>query len=151
MEPLRDRVEKLGIRESRPEVYGALIDVLTVLRLRNLDYQECKEILDLISERGRNEIMNFPLLEDEDWQDFDYGNAKVGHYVRVKPYAYDSSTGQKHNGRLGRVLNISGRRVLVQYIGISGYSDMHHPIGMLQSPKYGIQWKTDKNLTNKEK
>lgn len=151
MESLRKRVEKLGLRESNPDVYGALIDVLTVLRMRNLSEEESQQVLDLISEKGRDEILDFPVLEDEHWQDFDYGNVKTGHYVRVKPWAYDSLSGMKHNSRVGRVVNISGRRVLVQYLGISGVSDIHHPIGMLQSPKYGLQWKTEKKITDKEK
>lgn len=138
MESLPERLESLGIKESSPEVFDAVKELVTALRLRNMSEHDLRLTLELVSS-GYNEIINYPMYSDDYWVDFDYGNIKPGDYVKVRDGIYNSPTGLKHNGRVGRITNISGRRVHVRYIGTTRVSDMHHPISNLQTLKYGIQ------------
>lgn len=141
MESFSERLESLGIKKSSPEVFDAVRELITALRVRNMVEEDLKLTLELIS-YGYDEVMDYPILSEEEWTDFDYGNTKPGDYVKVKSGSYNSPNGIKHNDRVGRITNISGRRVHVRYLGTSKVSDMSHPIANLQSPKYGIQWKT---------
>lgn len=135
----REKLKSLGIS-------GKLLDVLLELRavidLHGLSEHESSQLLDIISSTGMEEVNKLSLLSEDSWGDFEYGNTIPGDYVRVRPDSYDSITGHKHNGRVGKITNISGRRVRIRYLGIKQSSSMDHPISNLQSPKHGIQLKT---------
>lgn len=141
MESLPERLESIGIKKSSPEVFDAVVELVMALRARNMSEQDLRLTLELVGS-GYDEIADYPLYDDESWMDFDYGNVKPGDYVKVKSNAYDSPTGIKHNNRVGRITNISGRRVHVRYLGTSRVSEMTHPIANLQTLVYGLQWNT---------
>lgn len=136
MESLPAKLQKIGFEESGP-IYTAIYDILILLEYSNLSEVEIRTILEILSENGLNDIS---LVADvSEWAEFDYGNAKVGSLVRVKDSAYSSETGKRHNGRVGFILSISGRKCRVRYAGTRGSSDLAHPIDNLQSPRYGVK------------
>ena len=141
MESLPERLESLGIKKSSPEVFDAVLELVTTLRVRGMSEDDLRLTLELVSS-GYDEIQGYPIYDEDSWMDFDYGNVKPGDYVKVRGGIYETPTGMKHNNRVGRITNISGRRVNVRYLGTSRVSDMTHPIANLQTLKYGLQWKT---------
>lgn len=141
MESLPERLESLGIKKSSPEVFDAVVELIMALRARGMGDQDLRLTLELVGS-GYDEISGYPMYDENSWMDFDYGNVKPGDYVKVKSDAYTSTTGAKHNDRVGRITNISGRRVHVRYLGTSRVSEMSHPIANLQTLNYGLQWKT---------
>lgn len=136
MSEILRKIEYIGFDPSSP-VYKVLFDILTVIENANLSEEDQKTLYQLMSPEGFAEIYN--VLEVREWSEFDYGNVKVGSLVKVKDDAYSSETGKAHNGRVGFLLDISGRRCLVRYVGTRGKSEMRHPIENLQSPKYGVK------------
>lgn len=141
MESFPERLKAIGLKKSSPEVFDAVTELITALRVRDMTEEDLKLTLEIIS-YGFEEINSFNIFDGNLWMDFDYGNTKPGDYVKVKDNSYDSPTGTNHNGRVGRITNISGRRVHVRYLGTSRVSDMTHPISHLQSPKHGLQLNT---------
>ena len=135
---LSEKLESLGLLQSSA-VTSAVSDVLATLSMHNLTENQEREVLDLISSKGLSEIIETPLFSDDAWVDFDYGNVKIGDYVRVKPNVYDSDTGSKHNSRVGVLVTIRARRCTVRYLGINHVYPMQHPIRNLQSLKHGVQ------------
>lgn len=132
MSNLTNKLISLGYSENSP-VFLATMDALISLTAHELTSAEKNIVLDLVSSFGFNEVDSSPLFYDDAWIDFDYGNVRIGDYIRVKDGAYDSLTGEAHNGRVGVLLNLSGRRASVRYLGIRSKSRMSHPIGNLQS------------------
>lgn len=141
MRSVAEKLEALGYSPNSP-VFSAVLDVVASISIHNLTEEQEREVLNLVSPQGMVEILDTPLYEEDAWVDFDYGNVKIGDYVRVKPKSYDSDSGLKHNSRVGVLLNLKARRCTVRYIGINSKSTMQHPIGNLQSLKYSVQWKT---------
>lgn len=138
MQELQKKLESSGYA-SRPEVLSAVLDAVYALKAHNLSDGDLRLSMEILSVSGYQELLEFRGYSEEDWQDFDYGNVKPGSYVRVKPDSYDSETGKSHNGRVGILLNISGRRCTVRYLGTKGATSMKHPISNLQSLKYGVE------------
>lgn len=141
MKSVAEKLESLGHSKGSP-VFSAVMDAVASISVHQLSELQESEVLSLISPQGMFELVDTPLFSDDAWMEFDYGNAKPGDYVRVEPDAYDSVTGVNHNSRVGVLLYVKARRCTVRYIGINSTSTMHHPIGKLQSLKYGVQWKT---------
>lgn len=131
-----DKLEYLGI-DKDSKVYKTLYDIFTFIDDADLSEEDSREVFQLISEAGMSEIDNIPHIES--WGEFDYGNTIIGDLVRVHPEAYDTESGHKHNGRVGFILSISGRRCLVRYAGTRGKANMRHPIEKLQSPRRGVK------------
>lgn len=135
---LEERLRTFGY-EGQPEVTSAVLDAVWALKAHDLTPDQLKLAMELLSADGYKELTTAPTYSEDDWMDFDYGNVKPGAYVRVKPHSYDSDLGAKHNGRIGVLLNIAGRRCMLRYLGTRGRTSMRHPIGNLQSLRYGVQ------------
>jgi len=136
MDEILSKVEYLGFSKNDP-IYKALYDILLVLDSSDLSSEDTSILLELLSGTSLEELNQ--LKEVSEWGEFDYGNAKIGSLVRVKDNVYDSSTGLRHNGRVGFILSISGRKCRIRYAGTRGSSGLAHPIDNLQSPKYGVK------------
>lgn len=137
-----DKVVQAGYSPDS-EVYKAVSDIIVALGQHDLLPDEKETVLDLVSRLGRQDLLGFPGYTEDDWGDFDYGNARPGHYVRVRPDTYDSPTGKVHNGLVGVVVRISGRRCTVRYLANPESSPMTHPIQNIQSIKTVVRLKTD--------
>lgn len=135
MKEAAEKLKALGYTRDSP-IFSAVLDIIATISLHDLSSKDEKDVLNLITSQ---EFEDFPLLDDTSWVEFDYGNVKPGDYVRIKKDSYDSETGREHNGRVGRLVNLSGRRATVRYLGIKGISPMRHPIGNLQSLKFGVR------------
>lgn len=142
LEYFSEKLESIGYKAGS-NVHRAVSDALVAIEQHKLSQDEYAAILDLLSEFGRDSLGHYPSFGDDLWQDFDYGNVIVGDYVRVRHDAYDSETGKHHNGLVGELLNVSGRRCSVRYIGLRGASKMYHPIGNLESLKHGVHLKAE--------
>lgn len=135
----RDSLTNAGI-ETDSEMYHAIIDAAVALSNRQLNSDQIKYALGFISEYGLNQMENTLTIPDEAWAPFDYGNVRVGEYVKVKPDAYDSATGWVHNGRLGVVTNVSGRRCTVRYLtNTDPDATQQHPLDKLLSIRFVLK------------
>lgn len=137
-----EKLESVGYKAGS-NVHEAVSDALVAIEQHKLSQDEYAAILDLLSKFGRDTLGHYPSYGDDLWQEFNYGNVKVGDYVRVRHDAYDSDTGKPHNGKVGVLLNVSGRRCTVRYIGLRGVSKMFHPIDNLESLKHGVHLKAE--------
>lgn len=138
---------KLTVGGYRPDsaVFKAVTDLMVAFDQHELSETDQTVVLNMFSEFGRDDLGKIPLCGDDAWEEFNYGNVKVGEYVKVKPDMYDSPEGESHNGLVGTLLRVSGRRCTVRYLGRPDISPMHHPIDNLLSIKRAIQLKTEKN------
>lgn len=135
----RDRLTNLGV-ETDSDLYHALCDAVVALSYWNLSESDQITALNTISEYGLSKMTSTPIIPDDAWVPFDYGNVRPGEYVKVAPDAYSSDTGAKHNGRLGVVTEVSGHRASVRYITDPSHSLMRHPIDRLLSLKYVVKY-----------
>lgn len=145
LEYFQQKMDQAGF-SSRSKMYWAVSDMLTALDQWELSEDEKSQAMNLLSGFGRNDLAMYPPYGDNVWDKFDYGNVRPGDYIKVKPDAYDSEHGSKHNGRVGVATHISGRRCRVRYLTETNPSYMHHPIENLLSVKYMIKLKTNRNL-----
>lgn len=135
---IRSRMISLGYGGYRGDdkaVVDAIIAVHLTLESYKLSKTAQEIVLSLLSKDGRASLTNIPDWDDDSWRDFDYGNVKQGEFVRVKPDAYDSETGSRHNGLVGVMTFMSGRVCSVDYIGLATGNSHKHPMEKLQSLK----------------
>jgi hypothetical protein len=119
---------------AQPEVVTAMVSLAVVLDRQGLTADQKLLVYNLLSEAGRDSLKKVPeKVVAGEWKDFDYGNVKIGDYVRVKPDAYDSPSGMKHNGRVGILKYMAHNRCTVDYIGEDLGNAMKHPMEMLDS------------------
>lgn len=135
---LREKLESIGysgLRESDESLVQALVAVH--LTLESLELSEAAQgvVLDLLSTTGRKALESTPVFGGDAWRDFDYGNVKLGEYVRVKPDAYDSESGNRHNGLVGVLTYMTGGKCTVKYIGLASGNSQPHPMEKLDSLK----------------
>lgn len=116
------------------EVVSALTSMASVLDKHKLTDAQKDTVFALLSDAGRESVKDVPekALKGE-WRDFDYGNVTIGNYVRVKPDAYDSESGAKHNGRVGILKYMAHNRCTVDYVGAELGEAMAHPMTNLES------------------
>jgi len=136
----RNKMTVAGV-ETDSDLYNALSEAIVVLSAWNLNEAELKFAMSLISEYGLEQLDNLPLIPEDAWVPFDYGNARPGEFVKVAPNAYDSPTGSVHNNRLGIITEVSGHRASVRYITDEVHTNMRHPISRLLSLKYVLKSK----------
>lgn len=118
----------------RPEIVDAVVSLATVLDRHELSDSQKETVFHLLSEAGQQSLKAVPeKVITGDWVEFDYGNVKIGDYVRVRPDAYDSETGAKHNGRVGTLKHMSHNRCVVEYVGAETGDSLAHPMGNLES------------------
>jgi hypothetical protein len=135
---LRSRLVALGYggyRGDDKKVIDALIAVHLTLESYKLSGQAQETVLALLSRDGRASLSNVPDWDEDSWTDFDYGNVKQGEFVRVKPDAYDSESGSRHNGLVGVMQFMKSRVCTVDYIGLATGNSHKHPMEKLQSLK----------------
>jgi hypothetical protein len=118
----------------QPDVVSAIVSLATVLDKHGLDEEQKQTVYTLLSEAGRESVKSVPeKVVTGEWRDFDYGNVKIGDYVRIKPDAYDSDSGTKHNGRVGILKYMAHNRCTVEYVGADVGHSMSHPMINLES------------------
>jgi hypothetical protein len=135
---LRSRMISLGYggyRGDDKKVVDAIIAVHLTLESYKLSQSAQDIVFDLLSKNGRASLANTPDWDDDSWIDFDYGNVKHGEFVRVKPDAYDSESGARHNGLVGVLQFMKSRVCTVDYIGLATGNSHKHPMEKLQSLK----------------
>lgn len=136
---LKDKLAAIGYdgRSKRDaKVVEALLSVAVTLNEYDLAEMDENVVLELLSSDGRERLKNLPdKVIKQEWRDFDYGNVKLGDYVRVKKDAYDSESGSVHNGLVGILSFMSGHRCSVNYIGLGAGRTMKHAMEKLESLK----------------
>lgn len=135
---LREKLESLGysgLRESDESLVQALVAIHLTLETLELSEAAQGVVLDLLSTTGRKVLGSTPIFGEDSWRDFDYGNVKLGEYVRVKPDAYDSESGKRHNGLVGVLTYMTGGKCTVKYIGLASGNSQPHPMEKLDSLK----------------
>jgi hypothetical protein len=135
---LRSRMISLGYggyRGDDKQAIDALIAVHLTLEYYKLNPSALSTVLDLLSKHGRESLATVPDWDEDSWIDFDYGNVKQGDFVRVKPDAYDSESGSRHNGLVGIMTFMRGRVCTVDYIGLATGNSHKHPMEKLDSLK----------------
>ena len=91
-----------------------------------LDTETQRVVASLLSEYVAGHLDELP--ESVTWLPFEQGLVCSGDTVRVRPDAYESELGNKHNGLAGTVSAIRGGRVIVKYFGREdGIGVTHHP------------------------
>jgi hypothetical protein len=145
---LRAKLESLGYTGTHRDdesVIQALVAVRLTLETLNLSEDAQGAVMDLLTGHGWEA---FPETTEDSWQGFDYGNVKLFNFVRVKPDAYDSDTGAKHNGLVGILTDMRGGQCTVQYLGLASRSSHRHPMEKLDSLKGVYNRRPEEN--NKE-
>lgn len=135
LDGLRSKLEALGYNGSHKDDESVIQALVAVrLTLETLDLSEAARgaVLDLLTDPEWEE---FPVLTEDAWVDFDYGNVKIFSYVRVKSDAYDSDTGVKHNGLVGILTDMRGGQCTVKYLGLASRNSHRHPMNKLDSLK----------------
>lgn len=122
-----------GLRESDESLVQALVAVKLTLSTLELSQGAQEAVLDLLSADGRQALGATPLFEEDQWMSFDYGNVKIGDFVRVKPDAYDSESGSRHNGLVGILVHMNAGKCTVKYIGRASGNKQPHPMEKLDS------------------
>lgn len=142
-EGIRKVLESLGYDADNPEgeqITEAIIAMALTLSQFKLSHEGNQTVRKLWSTWAQADISTLPYQFDEDsWQDFDYGNVTIGDYVRVKKDAYDSVSGSRHNGLVGRLTFVKSGQCSVEYVGLGTGNTMKHAMGKLQSLKRSVQ------------
>lgn len=140
---LKEVLNAIGLNENHPEgseAADAVLALLATLDAFEITNETKAQILSLVSSEGRRELSEVPAaVISESWIDFDYGNVVIGDYVRVKPDAYDSDSGRKHNGRVGKLTYVRGYQCSIEYTGLATGNSIKHPTEKLQSLKRGVR------------
>lgn len=130
---LRSHYEAIGYGGS---VVDALVSVAVVLDKYDLDLHDRDVVCNLLSEAGRAGMSALPIgVYTGEWEPFNYGNVKIGDYVRVRPGTYDSETGKRHNGLVGRLTYMAGHQCAVDYLGEASGRTIRHAMESLDSLK----------------
>lgn len=133
-EGLSKRVRAAGYDGA---IHDAIVSVAVTVDKFDLTDEQKSVVLDFISSTGRAQLSALPQrLLDAEWEDFNYGNVKIGDYVRVKPNAYDSKTGSVHNGLVGVLARASAHRFFVEYLGENVGTSQFHPESSLESLRW---------------
>lgn len=128
---LRKKYRALGYPKK---VVEALVSLAVTLDRHKLSSEAQETVCNLFSEEGRQQLAELPeAVIAGEWEPFNYGNVKLGDYVRIRPGSYDSPTGKRHNGLVGRLKHMSGHRCLVAYVGERFGDTMRHPMENLDS------------------
>jgi hypothetical protein len=148
---LREKLTNLGytgLREDDESLIQALSALYLTLETFELSEAAREAILGFLSATGREDLESTPIFGEDAWMSFDYGNVKLGEFVRVKSDAYDSPTGARHNGLVGILSHMSAGKCTVSYIGLASGNSQHHPMEKLDSLKRGYNRRPAKS--NKE-
>lgn len=142
VDELKNKLSQIGIDGTHPEdarVTEVIESIAVYLRTSGLSEDAQEQVLDLLSDKVRDKIEALPNVTEKDWENFNLGNVKVGHYVRVKRDAYNSPIGSTHNGLVGILSYMSHGRCTVNYVGLKTGKKRIHPYGKLDSLKLGVK------------
>lgn len=131
---IQAKLSAMGYKEDS-KVSKALLSALITLDNFDLSKGEMSIVLALLNKDALKTITESGSLVNAEWEDFNYGNVKIGDFIRVKDDAYDSDTGRMHNGLVGTLLGMRGGKCTVDYLGNAINNSMQHPMGNLQSLK----------------
>lgn len=137
---LREKLESIGytgLRKDDESLIQALVAVHLTLETLELSKAARGAVMDLLSTNGRDALASAPVFGEDAWRDFDYGNVTLGEFVRIKPDAYDSPTGSRHNGLVGILAHMNAGKCTVNYIGLASGTRHPHPMEKLDSLKGG--------------
>ena len=128
-------IAAVGLEGSKEQ--EVLLSLFATLAASELTPDQAKNIMEIFSEKGLEDLKKVPeKVLSAEWRDFDYGNVKIGDYVRVKKGVYtDSDSGVLHEGRIGILTYAFNHRFTVRYIGLHAGNTMIHPMKNLQSMK----------------
>lgn len=116
------------------DIVSALVSVAVVLDKYDLSDHDRDVVCNLLSEAGRGKLSQLPeKVVTGAWEPFNYGNVRIGDYVRVRPGSYDSDTGKLHNGLVGKLLHMASRQCIVDYLGEAAGRQIRHPMENLDS------------------
>lgn len=131
-------IRSVGLEGSKEQ--ETLLSLFATLASSELTKEQAQQVLEIFSLEGLQELQNTPdKVLNATWRDdFDYGNVKVGDYVRVKKGSYaESTSGVQHEGRIGILISVLNYRCTVRYIGLHSGNRMIHPMKNLESMKRG--------------
>lgn len=138
-EELRGQLSSIGYGEETKEtkaIADAVVAVCLTLSEIDLELSSMSVVLQLLNPESRTIIESWHRAHSgEMWADFDYGNTKIGDYVRIKKDAYDSVSGSKHNGLVGKLTHMRGGKCSVDYLGLAAGNSSQHPMEKLESIK----------------
>lgn len=127
--------ESIGLAdETMRETLEALFATLAASELTQA---QAHQVLEIFSLEGLQTLETVPRdVLDAQWQEFDYGNVRIGSFVRIAPGAYsDSDTGKLHSGRIGVLVGMKNYRCTVRYIGLQAGSMIEHPMKNVETMK----------------
>lgn len=136
---LQKQLESLGydpVGKESSKIIKAVIAACLSLAEAGLSKESLKTALNLLQPDSRMAMDAwFREHEEVQWGEFDYGNTKIGDFVRVKKDAYDSSSGEPHNGLVGKLTYMRNGKCTVEYIGLGAGNSSFHPMEKLESMK----------------
>ena len=134
-EEFENLLKSIGLSDSKEQ--EALLALFATLAASELSEDQAKHVLEIFSLEGLQQLKNTPEnVLNAEWKKFDYGNVKIGDFVRVRHGVYkDSETGVRHEGRIGVLVSMSNYRCRVRYIGLHAGTIIVHPMQNLESMK----------------
>lgn len=109
------RAEQMQAAGVRPEVRTAVLRLFEVWDTMNHTAETAAETAQTFASLavGHAIFVETPKAEEQ-WVDAQPGALVVGDVVRVKSNAFDGSTGEIHNGRVGRIVGIRYGDIIVK-------------------------------------
>lgn len=128
-------ISAVGLDDSKEK--EVLLALYATLAASGLTPGQARHVLEIFSSGGLQQLSSVPSrVLTAQWQKFDYGNVKIGDFVRVKKGVYyDSDSGIKHEERIGVLVSMINYRCKVKYIGLHSGNIMVHPMKNLESMK----------------
>lgn len=135
-EQLQRQLIRAGIGEYAPDssVLVAIEALAYTLDAQELTEEQRGIVLQLFSKVGLEQLerTSKDIPKRAQWVEYQIGVTTFGDIVRVKLDAYDSPSGSKHNGLVGKIESVFAGRVGVRYIGRYADTLQEHPRGNLQ-------------------
>lgn len=123
-------LEELGYTDARASVRDAVINVLYSLEAQQVTDEDLPIVADLVAALMRK---HEPISEIRGrWIPFKLGSVKQGDIVRVRWDAYDSDSGQRHNGLVATFTGAYAGRCTIRYVGRNDRVDFTHPPKLLE-------------------
>lgn len=130
-------LEKAGYKDN--SIPDAVLALFAVLDGRGLDLKDRKAVAQLFSTLvGKDGELGNKAGPRSVWRQFYLGTFPYQTTVRVKPDAYDTPAGRRHNGLTGIFASARAGRVLVQYHGRHDGSGHEHAPDKLE-----VLWKSE--------
>lgn len=115
--------------DGESDIAKAIKNLAYTLDASGLPESERSIVLQLFSPQGLGQLQGYSgkLPESYKWSEFEIGNTKVGHVVRVRLDAYSTTSGATHNGLVGIIESVYAGRVEVRYVGRYADLPQTHP------------------------